>query len=520
MQTCYDLVWLSAQRAPSDLAIIDDQSERALTYQQLIEEVDVVAAGLQARGVTQGMRIATVLPSLFDHAIVLLALQRLAAIPALMNFRLQHEEITELIKIGEIEGAIILPDETLAEIVAETLGNTDRLLSVGGAAGPAKNYADCRGDITSLVPIPKPDREDITFVFYTSGTTGLPKGVELSHRTTEHRILWLATQAGFRHGNHNRALGFMPLSHAIGFYGVFLATLGNNGTYYIQSAFNPVEAVDMIEQHGITYMFAVPQLYFAMTQAPNYSPDKMKSLQTVLYGGAEIMPDLLIKIDKEWPAKIFHIYGTTEIMCPFSNPDPVGEHTRLRPAFYTNLRVIKIGGGVDNIAEPGEEGELIVDASSDLIFSGYLNRPDATAEAIVDGWYHTGDVCFVREDGDYNLIGRTGDMVRSGGENIHPSEVEPHLMTHSNVTETAIIGIKDPAWGEMVVACVVAPDTDAAALDAHMQETPLTSYKRPKAYLFMDVLPRNAANKVLRQELRSLAEDAKQGAGKFCFEEV
>ena len=107
MQTCYDLVWLSAQRAPSDLAIIDDQSERALTYQQLIEEVDVVAAGLQARGVTQGMRIATVLPSLFDHAIVLLALQRLAAIPALMNFRLQHEEITELIKIGEIEGAII-----------------------------------------------------------------------------------------------------------------------------------------------------------------------------------------------------------------------------------------------------------------------------------------------------------------------------------------------------------------------------------------------------------------------------
>ncbi len=520
MQTCYDLVWLSAERAPGDLAIVDDQSDRALTYRELIEEVDIVAAGLQARGVTQGMRIATVLPSLFDHAIVLLALQRLAAIPALLNFRLQPEEISELIKIGEIEGAIILPDEALAETVAAALPSTDRLLSVGGTAGSAVDFADCRGDIAELVPIPKPDREDITFIFYTSGTTGLPKGVELSHRTTEHRILWLATQAGFRHGNHNKALGFMPLSHAIGFYGVFLAALGYGGTYYVQSAFNPVEAVDMIEKYEITYMFAVPQLYFAMTQAPNYSPDKMKSLQTVLYGGAEIMPDLLIKIDKEWPAKIFHIYGTTEIMCPFSNPDPVGEHTRLRPAFYANLRVIKIGGGVDDIAEPGEEGELIVDASSDLVFSGYLNQPDAMAEAVIDSWYHTGDVCLVRGDGDYNLIGRTGDMVRSGGENIHPSEIEPFLMAYPNVTETAIIGVKDPAWGEMVVACVVAADTDAAALDAHMRETPLTSYKRPKAYLFMEVLPRNAANKVLRRDLRNLAEDAKQGSGEFSLEEV
>ncbi|MBT3917015.1 MAG: AMP-binding protein [Rhodospirillaceae bacterium] len=520
MQTCYDLVWLSAQRAPGDLALVDDQSDRALTYQQLIEEVDIVAAGLQTRGVKQGMRIATVLPSLFDHAIALLALQRLAAIPALMNFRLQPDEIAELIKNGEIEGAIILSDDALADTIAATLPSTDCLISVGGASGPAEDFADCRGDATSLPTIPKPDREDITFIFYTSGTTGLPKGVELSHRTTEHRILWLATQAGFRHGNHNNALGFMPLSHAIGFYGVFLAALGYGGTYYVQSAFNPVEAVEMIEQHGITYMFAVPQLYFAMTQAPNYSPDKMKSLQTVLYGGAEIMPDLLIKIDQEWPAKIFHIYGTTEIMCPFSNPDPVGEHTRLRPAFYANLRVIKIGGGVDDIVEAGDEGELIVDASSDLVFSGYLNQPDATAETISDGWYHTGDVCLVRGDGDYNLIGRTGDMVRSGGENIHPSEVEPHLVAYPNVTETAIIGIKDAAWGELVVACVVAADTDAAALDAHMRETPLTSYKRPKAYLFMDLLPRNAANKVLRRELRALAEDARQGNGDLTFEEV
>jgi len=510
MQTCYDLVWLSAERSPDSLAIVDDQSDRALTYRQLIEEVDQVAAGLQEKGVRQGMRIATVLPSLFDHAIALLALQRLAAIPALMNFRLKPEEIAELIKMGEIQGAIVLPEEALVDAAAGALGNTDRLWSVGQPTGTAASFSDCRGEASSLGPVPKPDREDIAFIFYTSGTTGLPKGVELAHRTTEHRILWLATQAGFRHGAHNRSLGFMPLSHAIGFYGVFLGTLGFGGTYCVQSTFNPVDAVNMIEEHGITYMFAVPQLYFAMAQAPNYAPAKMKSLEKVLYGGAEIMPDFLVQIDNEWPAKIFHIYGTTEIMCPFSNPDPVGEHVRLRPAFYARLRVIKIDGGVDDIAAPGEEGELIVDASSDLVFSGYLNNPDATAEAIQDGWYHTGDVCYVREDGDYNLIGRTGDMVRSGGENIHPSEIEPLLMRHPAVKETSIIGIKDATWGEMVVACMVVDgEADAAGLDAHMKETSLTGFKRPRAYFFTDALPRNAANKVLRRELKVAADDAR-----------
>ena len=519
MQTCYDLVWLSAQRSPNTTAIVDDQSDRSLTYQELIEEVDVVAAGLKDRGVKSGMRIATILPSLFDHAIILLALQRLAAIPAIINFRLTSGDIGQLIKLGNIKGAIILPDKNLAKIVLENVDNSDCVLCVGKTIGKAVNYTNCRGDSLSLDTIPKPKPEDIAFIFYTSGTTGLPKGVELSHRTTEHRILWLATHVGFRHGNHNRLLGFMPLSHAIGFYGVFLAALSYNGTYYVQSAFNPEKAISMIEKHSITYMFAVPQLYFAITRAANYSPRKMGSLQTVLYGGAEIMPNILAQIDNEWPAKIFHIYGTTEIMCPLYNPDPVGEHIRLRPGFYCQTRIIKIGGTTDDIVTQGEEGELIVEMSPDQMFSGYLNQPKATAETVIDGWYHTGDVCFVRKDGDYDLIGRTGDIIRSGGENIHPSEIEPHLLSHPDIKESTVIGIKDVKWGEMVVACVVTDgSTDSLGLKAHMQNTPLANFKNPKAYLFLDNLPRNAANKVLRRELCKIAEEERKNRGKKFIE--
>jgi acyl-CoA synthetase (AMP-forming)/AMP-acid ligase II len=311
----------------------------------------------------------------------------------------------------------------------------------------------------------------------------------------------------------------MPLSHAIGFYGVFLAALSYNGTYYVQSAFNPEKAISMIEKHSITYMFAVPQLYFAITRAANYSPRKMGSLQTVLYGGAEIMPNILAQIDNEWPAKIFHIYGTTEIMCPLYNPDPVGEHIRLRPGFYCQTRIIKIGGTTDDIVTQGEEGELIVEMSPDQMFSGYLNQPKATAETVIDGWYHTGDVCFVRKDGDYDLIGRTGDIIRSGGENIHPSEIEPHLLSHPDIKESTVIGIKDVKWGEMVVACVVTDgSTDSLGLKAHMQNTPLANFKNPKAYLFLDNLPRNAANKVLRRELCKIAEEERKNRGKKFIE--
>ena len=528
MQTAYQLVWLAAERTPDHLAMVDDQTDRAFTYARLIFEIDSVAAGLAASGVGKGMKVATALPGLFDHAILLLALQRLGAVPALLNFRLTPDDICGLIRDGGLEAAVVMADEVLAAAVADALPDGAVLMSMGGATGPAEDYAACRGDASALGPLPALDPEEPAFIFYTSGTTGLPKGVVLAQKTTEHRLLWLNTQAGLRHGTHLKTPGFMPLSHAIGFYGVFLVTLAMNGTYYVQSAFNPVAANDMIEAHGITYMFAVPQLYFAMTKAPNYAAEKMKSLELVLWGGAEIPPPLLTQLQNEWPALVRHIYGTTETMCSLYNPDPGGEHVRLRPGFYSRIRVIEMASEnpnrtPDDRVKPGEEGEMIVDATVDTIFSEYLNRPDATAEKIRDGWYYSGDVCLLHDDGDVDLVGRVDDMIRSGGEHIHPSEVEPVLMAHAAITDCAAIGIPDPQWGEMLVACVVSGDgrdADAPALDAHMRQSPLAGFKRPKAYIFLDSLPRNAANKVLRRELRDAAAKARDGEGDVRFEGV
>ncbi len=521
MQTCFDLVWLAAERTPDHLAIVDDQSDRQLTYSQLIDEIEAVAVGLQQRGVKPGDRIATVLPSLFDHVIVLLALQRLIAVPALINFRLKQEEIAQLIELGELTGAVIPADENMAAVLKEALPEGAPLLSVGGAAGPAEDYAQCRGDGSSLSAAPIPDPEDEAFIFYTSGTTGLPKGVVLAQKTVEHRILWISTQAGYRYGTHNVSLGFMPLSHAIGYFGVLLLTLAHNGTYHVMSAFNPVAANDAVENLGVNYLFAVPQLLFAMTKAPNYDPAKMKSLELVLHGGAQISGDLLDQIGAEWPCQIRHIYGTTETMNSLYHPNPVGHPLRLRPGFYSRVRIIEVGGTPDQIVGVGQEGELIIDANVDTIFSSYLNRPDATAEALRDGWYYSGDVCLKHENGDMDLIGRVDDMIRSGGENIHPSEVEPTLESHPAIKEVSLIGIPDPKWGEMVVACLTAVDSDwvveAAELDTFMKESTVADFKRPKAYVFMNALPRNAANKILRRELREIAVNTQAGDGDWDF---
>jgi acyl-CoA synthetase (AMP-forming)/AMP-acid ligase II len=504
---------LASRRAPERLALVDDLSPRAFTYAQLIAELDVVAAGLAARGIQRGTRIATVLNNCLEHALVLMALQRLGAVPALLNFRLSPPDIAKLIQHGGLEGAVIHANADLAAAVKAALPGGALLLSVGGAVPGATEFAACRGDAKTLPPVPKPAPDDPGFIFYTSGTTGLPKGALIPHRAAEPRVLWIATQAGLRHGGHNRALAFMPMSHCIGFYGIVLVTWAMDGTVYLQTQFNPADAVKRIEANRITYLFAVPTLLHAMTQAPDYTPEAMRSLRLVNFGGGTMPPELFDHMQAKWPdCTLRHIYGTTETMCSGYNPEPQREAlATLGPGYYTVTRVVKLGGGPEDEVPEGEEGELIADAGVDTVFLGYLNRPDATAEKIRGGWYFTGDVVRREAGGMWTLMGRVDDMIRSGGENIHPEEIEEALKTHPGLAESSAIGLPDARWGQIAVACIVKKDAAAdgaalaASLDAHCRASTLAAFKRPRAYFFVDSLPRNAAAKVLRRILRDQA---------------
>jgi 2-furoate---CoA ligase len=514
MHTGYELVWIAAERTPDHPALVDDRTARVLTYRELMAEIDAVAAGFAERGIGRGTRVATALPNLWEHCIAILALMRLNAVPALMNFRLKPEEIAQLCKACDIRAAVLLPDPDVVGAVAAALPDGAPVWTAGWAVAGSVDFAGCRADAAALPPYEQPGTEETAFLFFTSGTTGLPKAVVLAHKTTEHRLVWLSTHGGLRCGTHNRSLGCMPLGHAIGFYGVFLVTLAFNGTFFVVSEFNPVALVDLVERERISYAFCVPTMFGAMTAAPNYAPEKFASMELALYGGISIEPALLERIDREWGGVIRHIYGTTETMCALHNPEPVGRHATLRPGYYSRTRLARIGGaGPDDVVEAGEEGELIVDSTVDTMFTEYLGRADATAEKLRDGWYYTGDVFLQEADGDVTLVGRVDDMIRSGGESIHPEEVESVIDDHAAVVESSVIGIPDEKWGQMVVACVIlgdgAPSADvAAALDAHCRASTLAGFKRPKAYMFVETFPRNAANKVLRRHLRDDAAKA------------
>lgn len=508
MQTVWDHVRLAAERTPHGIAVVDDRSDRTLSFAELVAEVESAAAGLSAAGLKPGQHVATVLPNVLQHVIAILALHRLGTVVCMINPRLKPEEAGLLMADAGMAGAICASDPAIVAAARDSLLQNAPILTVGDETDGMLAFEACRSDASGLPAWSSPDPEGVAFVLYTSGTTGLPKGVMIPHRATDGRVLFAPVQCGLRHGPQNKALGLMPLFHAVGFYSALVTTLSLNGTYYVHSAFDPAAAVEAIKSHGITYVFGAPAHFHAILAVPGFDPADMGSVDTLVYAGAVMPGPLLDRVKPAFPnAWMTNIYGTTEVMNALYMPDPVGKPLLYRPGFYSSVRVGRIGGGVDDLCGVGQEGELLVDAAADATFLGYLNRPDATAEKLTGGWYRTGDIVVQRPDGDLELCGRVDDMIVSGGENIHPEEVETVLMQHDAVREAAVIGMPDDQWSERVVACVVAEGVDGDDLDAWCRDSTLANYKRPRDYTFLDALPRNAANKVLRRELKEIVAE-------------
>ena len=350
-------------------------------------------------------------------------------------------------------------------------------------------------DVERLLADPHPGALDLddsaeSLMLYTSGTTGRPKGVPRSHAADRAAGLSQVVQHGYRHGD--RTLGVMPLYHTMGIHSL-LAMHHVGGCYVCQPEWDAEEAIRLIERERISSLYLAPTLYHDLVHQPRLDDADLSSVETLCYAGAAMTGALVERcVDVFRPRLFVNHYGSTEIYTFSVHRDQAAKPGCAgRPALNARLRL-------------GDDGEILCHLSSDEAFGGYWNRPDADEQAIRDGWYHTGDVGRIDEEGDLWVVGRVDDMIISGAEHVHPLEVEEVLARNDAVREVAVIGAPDERWGQRVVACVV-PEGDVTAeeLDAWcLASEALARFKRPREYRFVDELPKSPSGKILRRLLR------------------
>jgi 2-furoate---CoA ligase len=451
----------AAERSPDAEAAVAER--RRLTYADLRQRAARIAAGLEQRGVSPGDRIAAVLGNELETVELYWAAQWLGACFVPLSHRLPEPDIEYCI------------EDSGAQIVIRDPAEVEGLLSETEHPG-ALGLEDAAHSIQ----------------LYTSGTTGRPKGVPRSHRAERAAGLSQVVHHGLAYGH--RTLGVMPLYHTMGIHSLLAASLVA-GCYVTQPSWDAGEALGLVEREQVTSLYLAPTLYFDLVHDAAFSQHDTSSVRAVAYAGAPMASALGEKVASALEPDVFvNHYGSTEIYT-FSvhrdqraKPGCAGQ-----PALNARLRL-----------DPPGEGEILCHMSSDEAFAGYWQRPDADAKAIRDGWYHTGDVGRIDEDGDLWVIGRVDDMIISGGENIHPVEVEDVLARAPGVHEVAVVAEPDERWGQRVVAFVVADEGVAAdALDAFcLASDSLARFKRPREYRFVSELPKSPSGKILRRLLR------------------
>jgi long-chain acyl-CoA synthetase len=343
---------------------------------------------------------------------------------------------------------------------------------------------------------------------YTSGTTGRPKGAMHRHRDmVEHSLMCIAAK---RLTPNDRGLVAAPMFHCAELHCCFLPRVHVGGSNVIIHHFDPKNVLKVIQEEKITLMFGAPTMWNMILQE-KYEEYDLSSLRLGLYGAAPMAPVLVKACKEKLGIDLIQAYGMTEMgpAITFLN-----EHDQLKkagsagkPGFNHEIRVVRPNENgpsePDDVLPPFEVGEIIVKGPCMMV--GYYKRPEATEKALYKGWYHSGDLGYFDEDGYLYVADRVDDMVITGGENVYPREVEDVLHEHEGVLDVAVLGEPDEKWGEKVIAVVVKKDPNLTAEDLEQfckNSDKLADYKRPRKYIFVDALPRNASGKIQKFLLR------------------
>jgi 2-furoate---CoA ligase len=498
-------------RQPRAEAVVDGATR--LTYAELDAQTASIAHGLSALGVGRGDRVLLVLKNRLEHVLVYWALQRIAAVATPVNFRLAAGELGYLLADSGAR-VVVFEAATAAPVLEAVRGHGGvSLVYVGDdeAPGALKFHAiasDARRDGQPSTRAAGPQENDLSLILYTSGTTGRPKGVPRTHRNHVAGAVAHALQCGY--ACQERTLGVMPLYHTMGIHAL-TSMVAVNGCFVCQPDWSASAALRLIGAERISALYLIPTLFYDLVHAPERASADVSSVRKLAYAGAPMLAPLTEACAKAFAPEVFvNHYGSTEIYTFSTRPDVhlkpgcagrAGLHSVLRVVTPSTERPVS----PDEVVPAGEKGEIIARLDSPEAFTGYWNRPDADARALRQGWYFTGDMGYLDAEGELYVAGRVDDMIISGGENIHPIEVEEALARHPEVRDVAVVGEPDERWGERVVAFVTPASLalTAEALDRYCRETPLlASFKRPRRFVFVTEIPKTASGKILRRLLR------------------
>jgi 2-furoate---CoA ligase len=506
MQIGRALTW-TAERFPERTGVV--AGPRRLTYREWDARTNRIAHALLASGVRPGDRVATFLSNSEVMASTHLAAQKLGVMSTPLNIRLSPSELAFCLE--DAAPTVVVTDDASADVAARALETADVqpvLLDAGDRALPGAE------DFESLVAA-QPDSptgvrvefSDPSVMLYTSGTTGKPKGVPRTQHNEFAASAAHVIQA--RYASGEVTLGAMPMYHTMGLRSLLSMVLVG-GTFVELPAFDARRALDLIESEKVTCLYLVPTAFWALSQTGELGR-RGASVRKLGFAGAPMTSTLTEQLTAELHPDVFiNHYGSSEVYTfAIAEDAAVKPGSAGRAGVFSLLRVVGVEPDAGHDPLPvGEVGEIVASLESDEAFAGYWNRPDADARGLREGWYHTGDLGEVDADGDLWVIGRVDDMIISGGENVHPVEVEDVLARSADVAEVAVVGLPDEKWGQAVTAFVVpvATEEDPFVVGERIQawardEAGLSPYKRPKHVVIVREIPKSPVGKILRRRL-------------------
>ena len=477
----------------------------SFTRREFNNRVNQMARALQAKGIQKGDRVAGLLANGNEFLEILFACSKLGVIMVPLNFRLAAPELEYILKDSEPKLFFYSPEflATVGALRGKTPGIQEYISERPGGTPNDAEY----GSWISAYPVAEPEvkgevtLDDPQFIMYTSGTTGRPKGAVLTQGNTQ----WNAINGIVLYGITKQHVGLTsaPLFHIGGLSASATPTLYVGGRLVIQRLFNPSETLKLIEKERVNSMFGIPVMFQFMALVPEFSTADLSSVHYFIAGGAPC-PKSLIEIYLKKGVVFNQGYGLTETAPGVSALRSEEAERKLgsagKPMFHLDLRVVD---DRDKPLPPKEMGEVVLRGPN--VFKEYWRLPKETAEAKRGGWFHTGDMGYLDEEGYLWLVDRKKDMYISGGENVYPAEVEDVIYKMPQVKEVGVMGMPDPKWGEAGVAVVV-PKPGMTLTDQEVLafcQGKLAKYKIPKRVVFTEALPRTATGKVLKKELRA-----------------